>query len=48
MDLDNPVQDETGALDLRSSLRSSDVDPRESQQAQDCIGEMRLGRQQND
>lgn len=48
MDLDNPVQDETGALDLRSSLRSSDVDPRESQQAQDCISEMRLRRQQND
>ncbi len=47
MDLDDPVQDETGALDLRSSLRSSDVNPSESQQAQGCISEMRLGRQQN-
>ncbi len=48
MDLDDPVQDETGALDLRSALRSSDVDPRESQQARECMSELRLRRQQDD
>lgn len=47
LDLDNPVQDETGALNLRSALSSSDVNPRESQEAQDCMSEMRLRRQQN-
>jgi hypothetical protein len=48
MDIDNPVQDETGALNLRSVLSSSDVNPRESQEAQDCMSEIRFRRQQND
>ena len=48
MNLDDPVQDETGGLDLRSTLRLADVDPRETKEARDCISEMRLRRQQQD
>jgi hypothetical protein len=48
MDLDDPVQDETGGLNLRSTLRSADVDPRGNEEARDCISEMWLRRQQQD
>ncbi len=44
MDLDDPIQDETGALNLRQLLRSSSMDIRDDQQARDCLSEILLAR----
>jgi hypothetical protein len=42
MDLDDPVQNEVGALSLRSTLQSAEVDPSEIQEARECLSEIRL------
>ena len=41
-DVDDPTQDETGALNLRGLLQGSDVDLRGDEEARSCLSEMRL------
>lgn len=43
-DLIDPVQDEVGGLNLRSALQSAEVDPRDSQEARECLSEVGLRR----
>jgi len=44
LDLDDPVQDETGVLNLRQTLMASDVDPRNDERARECVSEVGLAR----
>ncbi len=44
LDLDDPVQDETGALDLRRAFAAADVDVRDDQRARDCLSEVGFAR----
>ncbi len=41
-EVDDPTQDETGALNLRGLLQGSDVDLRGDEEARSCLSEMRL------
>ena len=41
-EVDNPAQDETGALNLRGLLQGSDVDLRGDEEARSCLSEMSL------
>ena len=44
LDLDDPVQDETGVLNLRQTLMASEVDPQNDERARECLSEVGLAR----
>jgi len=44
LELDDPVQDESGALNLRQTLMSSEVNPRDDERARDCVSEIGFAR----
>jgi len=48
MELDDPLQDETGALNLRQILGQAGADLREDQEARECMSELLLARRQAD
>jgi len=48
MELDDPLQDETGALNLRQILGQAGSNLREDQEARECMSELLLARRQAD
>lgn len=44
LDLDDPVQDETGALSLRQTLMAGEVDLRNDERARECLSEVGFAR----
>jgi len=48
MEIGDPLQDETGALNLRQILGQAGADLRENQEARECMSELLLARRQAD